>query len=644
MNLRLSVLLACSLAAGPAAAQLANGNFETGTLAGWSVGGTGAAAAVRTSHFTGGTPPTVDGTWFALLSTGPENRGGGAQRYDGNTTDDFDFVSLTQTVTVPFAPAVLAFDWNYPSSEQQQPDDFDDLFDLRIGINGGPLVQAWSGSSCKSNGSNYSNFPSAPCTGLGLVNWTLNATSPAAVRNTLLRHGVGGWRHACVPIGGLSAGATVTLRFAALDQGDTGYDSALLLDQVEIRSSCDATPTESLRQITETSGSAVEVKGGGFELRPVDSFPIATNSTGSQLAFASSANLTGDNPNAIRQVYAWNGSAYARATGLTLASGGSVQNLAMTRNAAGRHVVVAARVNDGAPQHIYRWDRSTNLVETVTPVSIPSGCTNENPVVGENGTRVLWESTCAALTGAGSTRKIVVSTRGATSWPAPAVLDQLGTGSCEARRPRIDPDAGTGRYVALESNCNPRGGANNSDASWEIFRKDLSTNGATGWLQLTATSATRTCTGAGSPETVFNFAPDIGGSAGRYTLYISNADLTGTNAPCNSWQVFAYDATGPSTAQLTTAGTSPRYLGLWLHPDGNNYAFERLGTSFLSEIGRRQRATPATDVIVFQGVLGASGATIGLDGSVPVVSFYGADDPLGDNADGNIEIFSARGS
>ena len=103
---------------------------------------------------------------------------------------------------------------------------------MRIAINGGALNQAWSGSSCKSNGSNYSNFPSAPCTGLGLVNWTLNASSPASVRNTLLRHGVGAWRHACVPIGGLSAGDMVTLRFAALDQGDTGYDSALLLDHL----------------------------------------------------------------------------------------------------------------------------------------------------------------------------------------------------------------------------------------------------------------------------------------------------------------------------------------------------------------------------------------------------------------------------
>ena len=637
---RIAGLLLCIAA--PAGAQVANGNFETGTLAGWSVGGVNAAAAVRTSHFSGGTPPTVEGTWFALLSTGPDNRGGAAQSYDANDTNDFDFVSLTQTVTVPFAPAVVSFDWNFPSSEQDQGNQFDDLFDLRIGINGGALVQAWSGSSCKNNGSSFSNFPNAPCTGFSTVNWSLNASSPAPVRNTSLRYGVGGWRHACVPIGGLAAGDSVTLRFAALDQGDIGYDSALMLDRVRVLSECDA-PVASLRQVTETSGSAVEIKGGGFELLPVDNFPIAGNASGTQVAFVSSANFTGGNPNAIRQLYAWNGSAYKRATGLTLASGGSAQNLAMTRNASGRHVVVAARVNATAPMHVYRWDRDTDTVETVTPASIPANCVNENPVVGENGARVVWESTCASLTGAGSARKVVFATRGA-SWPAPTVLDQLGTGSCEARRPRIDAATGAGQYVVVESNCNPRGGSNNSDGSWEIFRKDLNTSGNGGWRQITTTAATRTCTGGSSPQSVFNFSPDVGGT-GRYTLFISNANLvSGENDTCDSWQVFAYDANGTgSLSQLTPEAVTPRYLSLSLHPDGNNYAFERLGTSFLTEIGRRQRVTSGTDVVVFNGLLGATGPTIGLDGSTPVIHLYSADDPLGENADGNIEIFTARG-
>lgn len=146
---RIAGLLLC--VAVPAGAQVANGNFETGTLAGWSVGGTGNAAAVRTSHFNGGTPPTVEGTWFALLSTGPDDQDGGAQRYDSNSTNDYDFVSLTQTVTLPFAPAVLSFEWNFPSSEQDQGNEFDDLFDLRVATNGGALDQVWSGSSCKNN-------------------------------------------------------------------------------------------------------------------------------------------------------------------------------------------------------------------------------------------------------------------------------------------------------------------------------------------------------------------------------------------------------------------------------------------------------------------------------------------------------------
>ena len=53
------------------------------------------------------------------------------------------------------------------------------------------------------------------------------------------------------------AGDSVTLRFAAPDQGDTGFDSTLMLDGVQIRQSRDTTTSETLRQLTATSGSAV---------------------------------------------------------------------------------------------------------------------------------------------------------------------------------------------------------------------------------------------------------------------------------------------------------------------------------------------------------------------------------------------------
>lgn len=637
-------LLALPLAAARAQV-LSNGDFETGSLAGWTVGGTGAAAAVRASHFSGGTPAVPDGTWFGLLSTGPDNRGGAAQLYDGNSTSDYDFVSLSQTVVVPFDPAVIAFDWNFPSSEQDQGDTYDDLFDLRIARNGGALTQIYSGSSCKNNGSNYSNFPSAPCTGLGQTSWTLNATSPTSVRNTTLRFGVGAWRHVCVPLTGVVAGDSVTLRFAALDQGDTGYDSTLMLDGLQIRQSCDTSTSESLRQLTATSGSAVELKNGTVEYRPVSSGPLAADSTGLLLAFVSSANLTGDNPNAIKQVFAWNGSAYARASGLTVASGGDVQGVAMSSD--GRYVAIAARTGPPAtsPWHIYRWDRTTAAVTTVTAAYTAPGCINWNPSISYDGTRIAWESECSAITGAGSTRKVVYSSFG-TGWSSAIVPPNMAAGTCIARNAAWQRAAGSGntngKYLVLESSCNLRGGSNNSDGNIEIFRLDTTGSGNTAWTQITSTGVTRTCTGGSGSETVLNYGPSIDGS-GNIVLFVSNAQLVGSsNGPCNSYQVYANN--NGTTSQLTTAGTSPVYVGLNLHSNGNDYAYERLNTTTgFTEIGRRQRTTAATDVTAFQGVAGATNVLIGLDGTTPVLDFLTADDPLGSNADFNVEVFYARG-
>ena len=44
---------------------------------------------------------------IAILATGPGNAGGAAQRYDANTTDDFDLATLSQSVTWPDGPAAV---------------------------------------------------------------------------------------------------------------------------------------------------------------------------------------------------------------------------------------------------------------------------------------------------------------------------------------------------------------------------------------------------------------------------------------------------------------------------------------------------------------------------------------------------------
>ncbi|MEO5558735.1 MAG: hypothetical protein ABIO49_03180, partial [Dokdonella sp.] len=329
---------------------LVNGDFETGSVSSWTTGGSGAGAAIRASNIAtlpAGTivpqPPGEPATnYFAILSTGPGNRGGAAQLYDGNTTSDYDFATLSQTFTLPSAPGVVSFDWNYPTSEQDQADNFDDLFDLQA--NG---TRIWSGSACKANGSSYSNFPNAPCSGLTQRDWTVSG--PAAVTGTVLRFGIGAWQHVCVPLPAtLTAGSALTLRYAVLDQNDNGFDSALLLDNIRVGSACDATLTDALRQLTNTSGQSVTLKNGTITLRPVTNTKPSVDDTGTNVAFISNANLAADNPNLLAQVYTWNGAAFARATSLIVDATGKIDSVALSgaANAGfnGRYIAIAAQL------------------------------------------------------------------------------------------------------------------------------------------------------------------------------------------------------------------------------------------------------------------------------------------------------------
>lgn len=635
--------LGCSTAAD---AQLANGDFETGALGAWSAGGTGAAAVIRASNIAtlpAATPvPQPPGetatNWFAIVSTGPGNRGGAAQLYDGNTTSDYDFASLSQTFALPTAPAVVSFDWNYPSSEEDQGDNFDDLFDLQA--NG---TRIWSGSSCKANGSSYSNFANAPCTGLTQRDWTVSG--PAAVNGTVLRFGIGAWRHVCVPLpASLAAGGNVTLRYAVLDQNDNGYDSALLLDNVRVASACDATITDAVRQLTSTSGQNVTLKNGVITLRPVTNTKPSVDDSGTNAAFVSNANLTGDNPNLLAQVYLWNGSAFARATSLIVDATGSIDSVALSgaANAGfnGRYVAISARLSSAASAQIYRYDRSTGALSTVTATSNCDGggqyaLDNVNPSISTDGTRIAWESECAALTGvANGVKRVVYATLAGTTWTVQAPIS--GGGTCVARNPRLNR-SGAGQFIAFDSTCNPLGGSNNSAGNNVVFRYDTTGSGTSAFKQVSGGSATTIAT-----------SPSMD-SSGRYVFHLRFDTGTGHS------EIWRYDTNGSGTnAQLTTTATSNLFLDVYASGNTTSarLAYERLdiNTNF-AEVGYATiSGTTATLTPVGQGfasLFGApqliTGARIGLDGSVPVVTFYSDFDFLDTNADDNPELFQARG-
>ena len=624
-------------ASGLAHAQFTNGSFENGNLSGWTLGGQNHAAAVQSSNFNPGPVTAPDGSWFAALSTGPGSLSGTIYNIDGNGTNDFDMTSLSQTVSYASATgqAMLLFDWVFATSEQDQPDQYDDVFDVQTTV-GATTTRVLTGSSCKNNGSSFSPYPNTPCQPSTVVNWTITGAAP--ITNTSLRYGVGQWQHACVAIPGLVAGNnTITVTFRVADQSDSQFDSALLIDHVRIDTDCSfGGPT--LQQITNSNGSYVQAKNGGLVFTPVDNGPaLSTDNTGTAFAFASTANYTGDNPNALQQVFVFDGS-YTRVTGLTIGFGGSVQGVSLSGPTVGalhgRYVAIAASLNASASQQIYRWDRQTS---TLTQVTNTTGCANKNPTISSDGNRIAWETTCSTYTGQGTTQKIVYSNF-TTSWSAPVNFMSAGTpaASCQGFEPHLSR-GDTGNFIALRSTCNLTGAAPVA-TNGDIFRYNIAGNS---WTRIT--SATNAAT--------LNFSPSIdaatGANAGRYIYFISDgnyANLPGDTAA----EIYRYDVTTSTLKQVTNAGSSGTYIGVNQAADGSGalFAYQFInGSSNQFEIGTGNfNGTTAT--LKLGASMGMSlGADVGVDASgVPTVVFLSNDDLLSpsQNADRNTEIYSVR--
>ena len=654
------------LATLPALAQvIPNGSFESG-LAGWIVGGTGRVAAIQGSNVTGtgANVQATDGTFFAALSTGPGGTGGGALRIDANTTNEFDAATLSITVEIPQRPAVIAFDWTFPTSEQDQPAAFDDLFDVMVYEGAPPPEPTTQGrlfarSSPRNSGGSISNFPDAPTFGTQQITWTITGAGSAPITNTQLRYRVPAWRRACVGLplpDDVEPPFTRTIRFRVADQSDDGFDSALFLDRVEVRSACDATEFENVAQITDTQASQLEQKDGGFVLRQALVKRLAMDPTGTVTAVASNANLDGTNPNFVEQVFIRVGQGgWSRVTGLPMQEGGEVQGLAfsgqLTQGATagrleGRYLAISAQLSETDNAEIYLWDR---FAETLTTITATSGCENLNPSSNRRADVIAFDSNCGSLTGTGSNRHVVAWTGGATN----AVTSISGTGACSARNPQLnhhsDNGARDGRYVVYESNCNF---GQNGDGNFEIFRLNRNTGAR---RQITVTTAP-----------VLNASPQIDRDHnGRNVYFLSSGNFTGANAD-GSLEVFRFQCNQPSGgASANCTGGSGGTNGFFQWTDlpatslvlGFRRAFEPAPDS--TTVNERF-AFEALDILtglseVFYQVGSGNGARVslalqpnvlglaaGADGATPVVGFLTAGDLIDENPDENVEAYSVR--
>lgn len=653
MNARASLSALLLLAASAVQAQVpTNGSFETGDLTGWTTGGYNRAGAIRASHITPTTSLVIpDGTWAAAVSTGPGERATGTTGgvdFDGlGGVNDYDLSYLQSVFTLPANAAYVAFDWGFASGEQNEPDQYDDLMDVTV--NGTRIMTR---SSCKLNGSSYSPFPNANCQSATVVDHTVNNNATANLRTINLRFGSPNFQRICLPLpAGLVAGSSVTLRFNVADQNDHQVDSTLFIDNVQVKSSCNE--IGSVVQLTTTTGRNVEVKGGGFLFRRADARSLSTDATGRTVAFVTSANH-GSNANLLDQIYVWNGTTFTRAawTGQQMASGGQIQGLALSPLAdgslLGRYIVFSAKLTETDNYEIYYYDR--NSTGALTVVTATSGCDNTDPSIDGDGGIIAWVSNCNALTAAGTARRVIA--RNMTGTPANTVIpaNTLCTGTTpvrEARGVRLTKNA-NGRYLVFESNCNPTGGNAETTPNYEIFRYDRNgaATAAASYLQITTTT-----TNANASQITQNSLPVLDGSSdGRYTYFISNGNLTPSGTIFNSdysFEIFRYDANAAAasrTVQRTNSSDSD-YIGVDTGIDGStDYAFERFErNTFNFSVGRRRVPTTGNDS---ENLL-ASGSMvafprIGLDGVVPVVNFLSAENFLGTNADGNVEVWQGR--
>lgn len=177
---------------------LQNTSFETGHLSPWVKEGDGRIVSQL------GTSNPTDGTYMGIISTGL-----------GFTSETG---SLTQHGCLANNAATLNFDWNFFSEEfvEYCNSQYQDTFEVDM-----CEVDTATGAETCSN--LFSRNIDALC---GAVTQNAISFDQGGVYNT-------GWIHQSVPVSGF-AGKNIKLRFYSTDVGDSIYDTAILIDNIQI--------------------------------------------------------------------------------------------------------------------------------------------------------------------------------------------------------------------------------------------------------------------------------------------------------------------------------------------------------------------------------------------------------------------------
>jgi hypothetical protein len=193
---------------------LRNGSFESGTLAGWERDGD-----ARVIQKLGGFAPQT-GEFMGIISTGL-----------GFTTASG---AIEQGFCLDPAAASLRFDWNFSSEELVEYcfTQFDDPFVVELVVNPGQVDEEAIEL--------FRQDVDSVCDDVQPTKLYFDQSAPgcfAGAGNDCLVHSTG-WRAADLDLSAIAAtdgGEPVVLRFSNTDSADSIFDSAVLLDRIEVQ-------------------------------------------------------------------------------------------------------------------------------------------------------------------------------------------------------------------------------------------------------------------------------------------------------------------------------------------------------------------------------------------------------------------------